>query len=237
MEVLAGHTYYPTTTDAPAGLVGVMTLGLKWPNGSTSQAVSTAGIVEVAPGSYVGTRVAPLVAGDYVIVWEVNDGDPDTPESVIDDLVVKVYDATGFATLDELAVRLGKESAEDFTAAEAAQGTLLIALATGIITDEVGKDAEWAAALDPVPATLRGVCLEMVARVMTNPTGARSESETLGQYQHSASYTDGAHGLAFDDAWSMMCRRVVYGRLSGSSTPATTLDRVIEYAETGDITT
>lgn len=143
---------------------------------------------------------------------------------------------TTFASLNDLAILLGNESEDDLTAARTAQGTLLLELATGIVVGALGKDDEWAAALDPVPDALRTVTLALVLPVMQNPTGARSESETLGQYSHTTSYTDGAHGLGTLTAeWLTMCKRALGIRTSGTFMPATTVDLVLELAETGEI--
>lgn len=127
--------------------------------------------------------------------------------------------AVTFATLDELALRLpgAAVSAAELTDKQAAQGQMLLESVTDLIIDEVDRDAEWAATLDPIPRALRAVCLEAVARVMQNPGGARSESETLGVHQHSVSYTDGAHGLELSDRESRLCRLAVIGQLSGSA--------------------
>jgi hypothetical protein len=122
-----------------------------------------------------------------------------------------------FATLADLAVRLGRASSSELTAAQQAQGTLLLTLATGLITQAVDRDSTWADALSPVPTLLRAITLEVAARVMQNPVGARSESETLGQYQHSTSFTDRSHGLMLTDAEVVLCRRVIVGVSSGSA--------------------
>jgi hypothetical protein len=143
---------------------------------------------------------------------------------------------TTFASLNDLALLLGNESEDDLTAAQTAQGTMLLELATSVLTGQVGKDDDWAADLDPIPGILRLAVLAMVQPAMQNPTGARSESETLGAYSHTTSYTDGAHGLAFLDGPTLLaCRHAVWGRLSGTSMPATTVDLIIELAETGEI--
>lgn len=136
-----------------------------------------------------------------------------------------------FATVDEVAIRLGY----DLTEKQVAQAELLLTIATGIIAGALGKDDAWAAALDPVPAILLGVTLDMVAGVMENPGGARSESETLGAYSHTTSYTDGAHGMLLTDDWLRLCRLAVFGRRSGTFMPGTTVDLVLELTETGEI--
>lgn len=129
-------------------------------------------------------------------------------------------DAT-FATIDDLAHRLGLTSAADFTAAQSAQGLMFLVLASGLIIQAADKDAAWANALTTIPVLLRAVCLEVCARVMSNPTGARSESETLGAYQHASSYADGSHGMWLTDREVLLVRRVVFGTLSATTIPHT----------------
>lgn len=135
-----------------------------------------------------------------------------------------------FASLDDLAVILGRLSAADFTAPQAVRGALLLTLSTGLIVTAVDRDEAWALALAPVPLILRAVCLEVAARVMRNPSGARSESETLGQHQHSVSWTDGAHGMMLTDAEVLLCRRAAIGVTSGSAN----VDSVITQIANGD---
>lgn len=137
---------------------------------------------------------------------------------------------TTFATLDQLATRIGKTSADDFTEGEAAQGTLLLELVTGLITHAVDQTEEWAAALDPVPLTLQSVCLEATLRVLSgalaNPAGFSSETETLGAYSHTVRYasasdggSDGpAGGLALTPSEERRVRRAVFGSSVGSVT-------------------
>lgn len=125
-----------------------------------------------------------------------------------------------FASLNELAIRLGRSSSSDLTAAQQAQGTQLLDTASDLITIAVDRDSGWVADLvttTPAYRLLRAVCLEMAHRVMTNPAGARSESETLGQHQHSISFTDGSHLLQLTDREEKLVRRAAVGATSGSA--------------------
>lgn len=122
-----------------------------------------------------------------------------------------------FATITELAVRLGRVNESELTAAQQAQADLLLELATGLITQAVDRDTAWQDALTPVPVLLRAVCLEMCARVMTNPSGVRSEGETVGSYQHNVSYTDGSHLLMLTDSETLLVRRAVHSATSASA--------------------
>jgi hypothetical protein len=138
-----------------------------------------------------------------------------------------------FATLNELAIRLGRASSAELTAAQTAQGNLLLELASGLIREAAGKEFDWEP--DPVPTILRAVCLDMCRRVMTNPAGVRSESETLGAHQHSVSYPDGTSDLYLTPR-EVTLVRVVSGSSGRATTiPGTTIDLLIELRDTGEI--
>lgn len=124
---------------------------------------------------------------------------------------------TTFATIDDLALRMGKESSDDFTAAQQAQGERLLELVTGLIIEAVDKDTTWADALDPIPTTLTAVTVEAVARVMLpliqNPSGVSSQTETLGAYSYTARYgTDGDSGSAGGAALELTSREARWAR-------------------------
>lgn len=118
-----------------------------------------------------------------------------------------------FATVEELAQRLGRT----LTAAEQSQAELLLDLATGVIAGACGKTVAWAATVNPVPPIVRGVCIELVARVLLNPAGVRSQQETLGAYAHSESYAGELMGLALTPAEERLVRRAVFGTDTGSA--------------------
>lgn len=137
-----------------------------------------------------------------------------------------------FATLDQLAIRLGRTGEDELTEAQRAQGALVLALASGLVRDSAGKPADW----DPDPASvvLRAITLEAAARVMTNPAGVRSEAETLGQHQHSVSYPD-EHGAVYLTARESKLVRGAVGSRNATTIPSTTLDLLIELRDTGQI--
>ncbi len=171
----------------------------------------------------VTITTATLPAGWFRFRWD--DGGATSPAT--EAIRSPAGSTAPFASLADLAARIGALTDEHVT-----RGTLLLDLATGIIADAVNRAAQ---DITPVPIVLRAVCLEMVARVTNNPTGARSESERLGEYQHTTAFADDAQLLTLTDHEARMCRRAVHGRLSGTSMPATTLDHVIELADTGEI--
>ena len=157
-----------------------------------------------------------------------------------------------FATLNDLALRLGVGSEDDLTATQTAQGTMLLGLATGMIAETAGRDTEWADELDPVPEIVRGVCLEMVARVMEplmrNPAGASSQSKTIGSYSETTRFESGgssagvAAGLNLTDSEALMVRRALIGTLSGSAylpsmLRTATIEEPVGYAPVEDLWT
>lgn len=137
-----------------------------------------------------------------------------------------------FATLDDLAVRLGRLDSSALTATQQAQGTLLLTLASGLIREAGGKLYDWDP--DPESIVLRAICLEACARVMTNPAGVRTESETLGQHQHSVSYPDGHSAVYLTPREAKLVRGVAGGG-SATTIPATTVDLLIELRDTGEL--
>lgn len=129
---------------------------------------------------------------------------------------------TMFATLDQLAIRLSKTDADEFTAAQAAQGELLLELATGLIAHAVDETAAWAEALDPVPDALVSTCLDVCVRAiggLAGGGGVASETETLGAYSHTTRYASSdsggsgadSTGLALTAAEERRVRRAVTG--------------------------
>jgi hypothetical protein len=117
-----------------------------------------------------------------------------------------------FVTDTQIAARLGVPSLSTVQAAQAAQ---LIDAVTGMIAEAVGKDDAWADALDPVPRVVRGMALEIVVRVMNNPSTAGTITEQLGSYSYTQVFRE--NGLLLSDSETAVLRRAVYG---GDSTGA-----------------
>lgn len=129
-----------------------------------------------------------------------------------------------FATPQDIATRLGR----DLEAIPAAMADQLLDAATAVIAEAAGRDDTWAETVDPVPAMLRFVAIEVVARAMANPNGVRSESEQLGTYQHSQAFRDDGGGLWLTTTERLLVRRAVYGTLSGSSRPTGVVEEVYD---------
>jgi hypothetical protein len=117
----------------------------------------------------------------------------------------------------------------ELSATEAATAEMLIEAATGEIAAAADKTDAWADDLTPVPRIIKFICIEAVHRVMSNPKSLRSQSETLGAFQHSESYqADSAAGSAIHltEREVLMVRREVYGRTSGSGRAESTASEI-----------
>ena len=78
-----GQTFIALLTNAPVGLGDAMTAGIENIDGSTEQAAVSTGVVEVEPGAYVATRVAPVGAASYVFNWVNTDADHTEQEELL----------------------------------------------------------------------------------------------------------------------------------------------------------
>lgn len=133
-----------------------------------------------------------------------------------------------FATDDDVATRLGRV----LTSAEEAQATAVIATVTGLIADAAGRDGDWATALSPVPETLKALCVEKAVGAIVNPSNLAAQSETLGAASRSQTFPrSGDVGVFLTDAETRLVSWAVYGTNSGTASPESMVDRVIDLAE------
>ncbi len=250
MSYQAGDTYFSTATirNAEDALVDPGDIALRVRDSAgeiaTYEYPADDIIVRDSQGEY-HADVPLTAAGMWVIEWDI----AEFPEVEGVQISVAPAPTAGitFATLDQVALVLGKTTASEFTAAQAAQAAMLLELVTGTMVGGLGKTDEWAQALSPIPPIVRSVCLAVVARVMRpamqNPDGVSSQSETLGAYSHTTRYGENGGGMEAAATVSLeptedelrRCRRAIYGRSSASTMPGTTVDHVIELAETGEI--
>lgn len=135
-----------------------------------------------------------------------------------------------FATTTDVAIRLGR----DLTTAEAAMAEQVIELVTGLIADAAGQAAAWAAALDPVPAYYRALCIDRVLKVGTNPNLVQSMSEQLGAYSKTKTFPRDITGVFLTEQEERLCRQAVFGA-AGSFRPRSVVDDLIELRETDAI--
>lgn len=128
-------------------------------------------------------------------------------------------------TNTDIATRL----ARDLTGDETTQADLLLAQAIAAVAAACDKTDDWADDLDPVPAALAGIVIEVVARAIAVPIGLRSSQETIGSYSHSESYNDQlAQGLQLTPAEERRVRRIIYGSNTGSATLPSVLDELFD---------
>jgi hypothetical protein len=133
-----------------------------------------------------------------------------------------------FAKPSDVAGRLGR----DLTTKEEGIATAVIATVTGLITDAVDRDAEWATDLDPVPEGLKALCVEKAIGAISNPSNLASESETVGSYQHGQSFPRSGDVSVFLTPFEeRLAARAVYGSNAGSSAPDSIIDRVVQLRE------
>lgn len=164
-------------------------------------------IVEVYRGHYKRPYAAPD-EGTYVAVWR--EGWREIGERVI----VSDTTAATFATADDVAARLGRT----LNAGETTSVEYLLGAAASVIADAAGKDDGWAITLDPVPTPLKGLSVELVCRALSNPNSLAALREQIGTYQYSAQFRgdQAGGGLALTDTETLLVRRAVHGRTSGS---------------------
>jgi hypothetical protein len=129
-----------------------------------------------------------------------------------------------FATPDDVATRLGR----DLSGAEQNMVEQVVEQVTGLIAEVVGKDLAWAAALDPVPATLKVLCIQKAIQVGTNPQQLRQEGEQLGSYQHNRTWPAAQDmGLYLTEAEEQIVRRAVYGTTRATVPVASIADQFV----------
>ncbi len=159
MNVAPGAAYEAVFEAGVSGLVGTVALALLDNAGATTEAFSTAGIIELEvaaepTGVYAATRTAPETAGQYTLLWSL-DGTA-APAQVSTEELVVTSSAPGepptgdtYATVDELA-RILKIRAPSTEQTAAMERVLLSA--AGEINSEIDLDddtslAGWQVAL------------------------------------------------------------------------------------------
>lgn len=118
-----------------------------------------------------------------------------------------------FCTVADVATRLGRTLTEN----EASSAAMFCELVTGEIAAAVDKGADWPATLEDIPSPLRSIALDVVSRLLLNPTGLSSTSETLGAYSYTQRF--GADtmpqavgsGVSLTAAEKRRVRRAVFG--------------------------
>ena len=134
-----------------------------------------------------------------------------------------------FADSDDIATR----AARTLSTAETNLANMLLEAVGDEILEALGRDEDWADALDDTGATykaLHGVSIEAVTRVIANPSSAERLSEQLGSYSYSQSFRESAvsAGLYLSDLERRRIRKVVYGRNVVSSRMESVISEVYD---------
>jgi hypothetical protein len=91
-----------------------------------------------------------------------------------------------FATAEDVQARMLRAELSD---EESAAAALVIDVVTGLITDTVGEDPEWAEGLDPVPTTYRALCIEKAVSAIANPEALAATTERLGHHEEGRTFS------------------------------------------------
>ena len=161
------------------------------------------------------TDEAVEAVGWYVIRWVDGGG------AVSDSVPVRygMVGADAFATIEDVSMRLGRDLGE------AEEGTvgLLLELASAAIRAAIDKPEGWSPS--PVPALLKGFCIEVTCRGFLNTGGLFSKSETIGSYSYTNSFNrELPSGIALTEAETLVLRRSVWGTNAGSARAENVLD-------------
>jgi hypothetical protein len=154
----------------------------------------------------------PLTAaGMWVFQWETTD------EAEVEGVQVWASPAptstVTFCTVTDIATRLGRNLTTD----EQSTVQMLCDLVTNEMCAAADKDADYPGSLTEIPLPLRSIAIDVVTRVMLNPQGYSSTSETLGAYSYTQRYgssgdgAGGPTGIALTPAEERRVRRAVFG--------------------------
>lgn len=124
-----------------------------------------------------------------------------------------------YAEISDIAARLGR----DLTSAETVTyGSILEAISAEVDVS-LGVDE----ALEEPPAAFKGVVVTAAIRLAANPSGLASHSETLGSYQHSATFPrSGDDATLLTPTEARLLRRAFFKASTGSPLIGSVLDDV-----------
>lgn len=87
------------------------------------------------------------------------------------------------------------------------QITLLLQIARNVIAVDLDEDEDWADELDPVPAALSGIAMQIAQRIYTNPQSLKTVSTTAGNWSQTRAYN--AIGISLTDEERATIRRAL----------------------------
>ena len=131
------------------------------------------------------------------------------------------------ATSGDVQNRLGRVLGD----AEVASVDVLCGVASLSILATLGLDYTFAFTDNDEAESMLGMfAVEMVVRVLNNPTALSAHSETLGSYSYSETFANRAElGLALMPAEELMLRRLVFGSNSASIKVRSAADDYADY--------
>lgn len=220
--VTAGSTHISTILNVPIVDAGH---GITWrlisdQDGTIIIPESSDGIAEIDDGYDQGLRrydrqyTAPSSAGRYLAIWRYG------VQEVAQTIVVEVSPDATFATVDDVAARLGRTLT---TTEHDTQVPFLLHMAAAVIAEAVGYDDGWAASLTPVPNLLRGMSVDLVCRAIDNPSQATQIRQQVGSYAYQAAWDN--PGLRLSDVEIRMLRRNIHGSTTASVHVASGFER------------
>lgn len=116
-----------------------------------------------------------------------------------------------FASAPDVSAVLGRPLSANETTAVAT----LLDMATAVLTEAASKDDAWATALNPIPTLFRAYTAQLAARALTNPAGATSSDERLGEYENRVNYANAVGlGMSLETSDILAIRRIVWGNVS-----------------------
>lgn len=117
-----------------------------------------------------------------------------------------------FASVEDVASRLGRELTDN----ETQTVEMVLDSVSGLAAEAAGEAADWSP--EPVPATIKLLCVEKAVSVLANPEGYASVSEQLGSYQHTGTFPRAADiGVFLSDDERRRVRRAA-GKVQRSVT-------------------
>jgi hypothetical protein len=140
--VTPGEVFSADIQGFATDLIG--SIGVAWisaSDGTTAIARTTDDIIEIGGGVYIATLTAPVVPGDYLLVWDDGLGNP----SAIDDVSVRAITAATLPALTgaNLCTLTDVRAAMELEATETSKDALisdLIVEASALITAEAGRE-------------------------------------------------------------------------------------------------
>lgn len=128
-----------------------------------------------------------------------------------------------FASVQDVEVRIGR----DLDDAEQALADYVLRATTALIAEELNHDADWVAALTPVPPTFAAVCVTRAVDAVSNPSVVQATTESLGAYSISQTLRRSTEDFACLSASERAAVRLAWYRTDSATVfPASILEEL-----------